>query len=1172
MKRIIIFCICSLIATVATAQGNKYIHVNRNDGGFNQILRSDVDSIKWSLYDYKEGFTDKWKSQLIYTEDRLFIVPLSVTESIQFSMPYKDVDKIYYDIQPMEEETGWDSLMVASNGACALFQKTEDGVVRIVADSVYARNHSTATIYSFTEGMIPISIITERGSYYFRNYSEGKADLTFSLNGVVRTIRNVDVSNIDAVSTRSGVSQNHIFEKLNFAYGMGNLVSGAVKAELGSFADVFFTGLSESKEWTPEGNFIMSLIGLPVGFVFGPISVPVIVGGFVLAHLQYFEDIENQRKREMYARCVGESRIETLKPQKIDEDTYRIGVKVDGTATIPRQYVNQPNEFGILLKKLPLSQPTFTLNIYDKDAVFYQSAHLEKDGEYYTEIAVELGYKYAYCGYIVTCEEEDYRQHGGPASVIDAYNSFAYYGNKEELIMGYSMIEDCRQVSADYADGVIIFEADVDVVFSPNEIMDASEYGVTVCKNGVPVNDFPLKGGINKGAVKIRLEADKKNLTIDKQAFTASTIEFWTVVPYKKNKWGAFIEYHESGVPLDLVYDKSPVANTLPPIYKGTTTAMLEFEFNDFMFWDGTIAYQYWEEGESPVEKIFDIQWNGKQKTRLTNLKKETLYHYKAIIRHGDMIIAEGAIESFNTWGQLVKLTDFVQTGATYMENAFENENVWYSYKYDVAVTFELVDETGVKDWGYKYIDLQGKIKDISLKGKKSPFTDTNYSYYRNEPESWVTFQPYVKFEDETALSETTTRAIGLENNEENGVWYGNPVTYKLRYSTKLPVCSTGKAVNITSNSATLTGTIKNYDPTDETAQYIFFYSTDYDVMNSSYKKSVPAQYDGNGKLMATVNNLTDFTNYYFTLAFKKENSDYEVGITEEFKTYPVVATDKVNNTTFGTAFLRGTCSKGFYGVEFAVKKETDTEFEIYRAQTNGDGVFTASIEYLVPNTKYDYYACIQTEDGVLKGEVCTFTTKPFLICPDDHHPHIIDLGLPSGTKWACCNIGASKPEDFGGLYAWGQTKENPSFNPETYIYSDYWLKFDESMMGRDISNTDYDISHVKWGASWHLPTYQQCKELLDFVFEKHNGWHAVNSLKGGLLELENGTLFFMPFAGHTFDGEYRNSETSPIGLYLTANHCPESYIFSVWVMDITYNHLLQRAIYDGFSVRAVAD
>ena len=45
------------------------------------------------------------------------------------------------------------------------------------------------------------------------------------------------------------------------------------------------------------------------------------------------------------------------------------------------------------------------------------------------------------------------------------------------------------------------------------------------------------------------------------------------------------------------------------------------------------------------------------------------------------------------------------------------------------------------------------------------------------------------------------------------------------------------------------------------------------------------------------------------------------------------------------------------------------------------------------------------------------------LTCPDDRHPHMIDLGLPSGTLWSCCNEGAHTPADYGDHYAWGETK-----------------------------------------------------------------------------------------------------------------------------------------------------
>ena len=46
-----------------------------------------------------------------------------------------------------------------------------------------------------------------------------------------------------------------------------------------------------------------------------------------------------------------------------------------------------------------------------------------------------------------------------------------------------------------------------------------------------------------------------------------------------------------------------------------------------------------------------------------------------------------------------------------------------------------------------------------------------------------------------------------------------------------------------------------------------------------------------------------------------------------------------------------------------------------------------------------------------------------------------IDLGLPSGVKWASCNIGATKPEEYGGYYAWGETEEKEYYSDSTYVY-----------------------------------------------------------------------------------------------------------------------------------------
>lgn len=88
--------------------------------------------------------------------------------------------------------------------------------------------------------------------------------------------------------------------------------------------------------------------------------------------------------------------------------------------------------------------------------------------------------------------------------------------------------------------------------------------------------------------------------------------------------------------------------------------------------------------------------------------------------------------------------------------------------------------------------------------------------------------------------------------------------------------------------------------------------------------------------------------------------------------------------------------------------------------------------------------------------------------CPDGNHPHMIDLGLPSGTKWACCNEGASTPEDYGGYYTFGQVSS--------------------------------------------APTVDQIKELLDNCSYQ---WTTQNGVNGGRFTGPNGGSVFLPAAGY---------------------------------------------------------
>ena len=197
----------------------------------------------------------------------------------------------------------------------------------------------------------------------------------------------------------------------------------------------------------------------------------------------------------------------------------------------------------------------------------------------------------------------------------------------------------------------------------------------------------------------------------------------------------------------------------------------------------------------------------------------------------------------------------------------------------------------------------------------------------------------------------------------------------------------------------------------------------------------------------------------------------------------------------------------------------------------------------------------------------CTLMLLPTMAsaqCPDNNHPHMIDLGLPSGTKWACCNVGASKPEDYGGYYAWGETEEKDYYDWSTYIYKGN----EESSyqdIGTDIAGTLYDVAHVKWQGDWMMPSKERFYELVENCNAETVNQNGVNGRK---FTGSNGASIFIPFAGKKDNkGLYGNSM---FPLYWSSSSCMDDAAWSpdLYTGDVAANGYTRC---EGWSVRPVA-
>lgn len=237
-------------------------------------------------------------------------------------------------------------------------------------------------------------------------------------------------------------------------------------------------------------------------------------------------------------------------------------------------------------------------------------------------------------------------------------------------------------------------------------------------------------------------------------------------------------------------------------------------------------------------------------------------------------------------------------------------------------------------------------------------------------------------------------------------------------------------------------------------------------------------------------------------------------------------------------------------------------------------GVLTASVNgnVVTIDAKSEGTATITVMDNILRQTAkivvqVTGSSGPdsYLACPDDHHPHLIDLGLPSGTKWACCNVGANTPEGNGGYYAWGETEYKGYYDLDSYKHSDG--KHDFFDIGNDIAGTQYDVAHVKWGGNWCMPTTNQQSELVKYCSATRSTLNGVIVLK---LTGNNGGSIFLPYSGVCVDG-FRN-DVGKEGYYWSSTIHPYDY-YTAWHLWFNADKPFYDYDYDrkyGLSVRPV--
>lgn len=139
---------------------------------------------------------------------------------------------------------------------------------------------------------------------------------------------------------------------------------------------------------------------------------------------------------------------------------------------------------------------------------------------------------------------------------------------------------------------------------------------------------------------------------------------------------------------------------------------------------------------------------------------------------------------------------------------------------------------------------------------------------------------------------------------------------------------------------------------------------------------------------------------------------------------------------------------------------------------------------------------------GVAQKDVNDVKSAPNAINGHEY----VDLGLPSGLKWATCNVGASSPEEYGDYFAWGETKTKSEYVKDNSVtYGKH--------MGDISGNSQYDAATANWGGTWRLPTKAELEELMDKCTWTWT-WTTKNRVKGYKVTGPNGNSIFLPATG----------------------------------------------------------
>lgn len=692
---------------------------------------------------------------------------------------------------------------------------------------------------------------------------------------------------------------------------------------------------------------------------------------------------------------------------------------------------------------------------------------------------------------------------------------------------------------------------------------------------------------------------------------------------------------------LSFITSQDCIATTNEPtsIYHIKAEVSGIIDLTDCTFQSATYGICY-DETETPSIKSKVITVDridaGTIKVTIVGLKPNTVYYYRAFATI-DNITHYGAILYFRTpalyknvvISNVSSVSANIVTSYEMADSKYSNTEfgICYSEKDNPSISDDVL-KANINDAGLVEIDMLGLNQ--NTKYYVRPYTRLEETLIYGEVNSFNTLGLVTDCSSSniSGVSASIEALFDLSNavysNGEFGVCYGttsnpntialgelsggktsviisalqsNTVYYYCGYARLDGKVYYGEVNSFTTKSFVKQASISNISPLSATA------SAEYDLTDAVFNNATygvcistsatpsindiktTGAIDGS-TITVNIKKLTPATSYHYC-GYAIVDGVTHYGEVKQFATGECrfFTTGLATDITYCSATLSTTFNLGnsmydsiVYGVCYSDKAAPTIADYTVTTIPDASGNAVVSLNNLICSTEYYYKPYVTVDGATYYGNQRIFKTAwdPFVVA-ELEAGRLVDLGL--SVHWASCNVGASKPEEVGNPYAWGEITTKESFSWENYKFTEKMYNSNPVLSkyteynNSELSDDD-DVACARLGGTYRMPRENEINELVDKCTWE---WTEVNSVKGFMITGPSGKSIFLPSKNFIFGGTELWH-----GYYWSKTRYSDSYGSTKWGVCILTtgvtvqpsNNTHQKYYhdrYDGFYVRPVS-